>query len=75
MRNDSIHVRKKAIRKARKAQKFAEEIQRQSELRVEELKQRSMGSTSLGTHPPCRGLSELGCSSPPFIIPSPRERN
>lgn len=49
LRNDSIHVRKKAIRKARKAQKFAEEIQRQSELRVEELKQRSMGSTSLGS--------------------------
>jgi hypothetical protein len=47
--NDSIHIRKKAIRKAQKAQKFAEEIQRQSELRVEELKQRSMGSTSLGS--------------------------
>jgi hypothetical protein len=49
LRNDSIHIRKKAVRKAKKAQTFAEEIQRQSELRVEELRQRSMGSSSLGS--------------------------
>jgi len=44
LRNDSIHIRKKAMRKAQKAQKLAEEIQRQSEMRVEELRQRSAGS-------------------------------
>jgi hypothetical protein len=50
LRNDSIHIRKKAMRKAQKAQKLAEEIQRQSEMRVEELRQRSAGSgTALGS--------------------------
>lgn len=46
LHNDSIHIRKKALRKAKKAQKFAEEIQRQSQMRVEELRQRSTGSGS-----------------------------
>jgi hypothetical protein len=50
LRNNSIHIRKKAMRKAQKAQKLAEEIQRQSEMRVEELRQRSAGSgTALGS--------------------------
>jgi hypothetical protein len=50
LRNDSIHIRKKAMRKAQKAQKLVEEIQRQSEMRVEELRQRSAGSgTALGS--------------------------
>jgi hypothetical protein len=50
LHNDAIHLRKKACRKAKKAQKFAAEVQRQSELKVEELTRAgaSAGSGSAG---------------------------
>jgi hypothetical protein len=49
LHNDAIHLRKKACRKAKKAQKLAAEVQKQSEQRVEELTQRTLAGNSSGS--------------------------
>lgn len=49
LRTEAIHIRKKAHRKAKKMLNFAEEIQKQSEDKVIELREKSMTSSSVST--------------------------